>query len=325
MSALIFLAFLILTLLKFHRGLFTLSTAFLAGPFTDFAHNHWVIAWDLHKFTTGLSGYWTPPLFTPLNNTLGFCDHMPGSSLTALPIYLLFGNTVLCYNFIFLISFILSGFFTYLLAKEVTGHTLGAALAGYLLAFGQARWGQYDHLHMLSYQWLILALYLGVRYQKFQHPRDMVMSFLTLSLQCISGLSLGLMSFYTLLGFWGYLYFSSEKFQTKSFLTKVLVGQLISGLCFVWAAWPNYLIRQSEGASWSWGDIELGSSALGNFLLMSRLSCFFPSCMNAFHRGVDELCYFPGFLLYPCLYLQLCPLAVLRVHQLLYCLFLVCR
>jgi hypothetical protein len=65
---------------------------------------------------------------------------------------------VVTYNVLFLATFVLSGLFMYLLARDQTGDHGAALGAGLLYAFALFRWTQIDHLGGLSSQWMPLAL-----------------------------------------------------------------------------------------------------------------------------------------------------------------------
>ena len=87
-------------------------------------------------------------------------------------------NPILCYNLLFLSTFVLSGLGMYLLVRELTGNPLAAFVAGLLFAFAPYRLPQSSHLQVLSSQWMPFALYGFRRY--FRHggaraaarPRD---------------------------------------------------------------------------------------------------------------------------------------------------------
>ena len=58
-----------------------------------------------------------------------------------------------------LASCALSGFFTYLLVRRLTGSTVAAACAGVAYAIAPVRAGQLSHLQVLTSQWLPVMLH----------------------------------------------------------------------------------------------------------------------------------------------------------------------
>lgn len=130
--------------------------------------NLWILGWgserllDLLRGAGSLEAFWNGNIFHPAPLTLTFSEHLLGLSLQTLPIYVATGNLVLCYNLLFLASFVLSGVGTYLFVHRVTGHRGAAFVAGLFYAFAPYRVGQYAHLQMLQSQWMPFVLY-GLR------------------------------------------------------------------------------------------------------------------------------------------------------------------
>ncbi len=96
--------------------------------------------------------------FHPYPDTVASVDHVFADSLLAAPLRLVTANPVFTYNVVFLATFALCGFCTYLLVRRLTGSTAAGLLSGCAFAFATARWHQLPHLHVLSAQWLPLAL-----------------------------------------------------------------------------------------------------------------------------------------------------------------------
>lgn len=130
--------------------------------------NLWILGWTSERLLDLLRGVgswdalWNANIFHPAPLTLTFSEHLIGLSLQTLPVYAATGNLVLCYNLLFLGSFVLSGLGTYLFVHRVTGHRGAAFVAGLFYAFAPYRVGQYPHLQMLQSQWMPFVLY-GLR------------------------------------------------------------------------------------------------------------------------------------------------------------------
>ncbi|NJN81640.1 MAG: hypothetical protein HC802_04685 [Caldilineaceae bacterium] len=72
-------------------------------------------------------------------------------------------NVVVLYNLLFLSTFILSGYFTYLLALRIVGRKELAFFAGIIFAFCSYRGVRaVGHLSLLTTQWMPLALLLAI-------------------------------------------------------------------------------------------------------------------------------------------------------------------
>ena len=104
------------------------------GDLGDPLLNLWILAWGAEQVPRLLTGaislqdYWNANIFHPEPLALSFSEHLFGQVLQILPVYHLTGNTILCYNLLFLTSFSLSGLgcfswsATWFARRSVTGH-----------------------------------------------------------------------------------------------------------------------------------------------------------------------------------------------------------
>src|SRR5687768_11464082 len=143
----------------------------VAWDLGDSLLNMWVLAWDAEQLLAILGGdfsrfatFFDGNIFHPSPLTLAYAEHLLPQAVQILPIYAITRNPILCYNLLFLSTFILSGFGTYLLVRELTGRPLAAFVAGLLFAFAPYRLPQSSHLQVLSSQWMPFALYGFRRY-----------------------------------------------------------------------------------------------------------------------------------------------------------------
>jgi hypothetical protein len=131
--------------------------------------NCWIIAWGADhvvRFLSGewgaFSGFWNANIFHPHPLTLAYSEHLFAQSVFVAPIYALTRNVILCYNVLFLSTFVLSGLGAYLLLRDLTADTRAALVGGLLFAFIPYRFEQMPHLQAMSTQWMPFAL-LGLR------------------------------------------------------------------------------------------------------------------------------------------------------------------
>lgn len=78
------------------------------------------------------------------------------------------------YNLILTASFTLSGYFTYRLAREETGHRPAAILAGIAFAYTNFRFGNTVRLHVIATEFLVLALWMWVRLLRARSPAQIL-------------------------------------------------------------------------------------------------------------------------------------------------------
>jgi hypothetical protein len=131
--------------------------------------NAFILDWDLTHLSALAGGdlaafrdFWNAPMFHPEPLTLAYSEHLLASAAMVWPVHALGGNVVLCYNVLFLATFVLSAVGMYLFARELTGSGTAAFVAGLLYGFALYRVAQFPHVQTLSSQWLPFALY-GLR------------------------------------------------------------------------------------------------------------------------------------------------------------------
>jgi hypothetical protein len=128
--------------------------------------NCWILQWDadhLLRFLSGdlgaLRGFWNAGIFYPSPLALAYSEHLLVQAVEILPVYAVTRNLVLCYNLLFLSTFVLSALGVYLLVRSLTGNALAAFFAGVLFAFSPTRMAQMPHVQVLSTQWMAFTLY----------------------------------------------------------------------------------------------------------------------------------------------------------------------
>ena len=138
----------------------------VAWDLGDSILNIWILAWDCEQLRgiffghySHLQHFFDANIFHPAPLTLAYSEHLVPQALQVFPIYALTKNPILCYNLLFLSTFVLSGLGMFLFARELTGNTAAALVGGLVFAFAPYRVPQASHLQVLSSQWMPLALY----------------------------------------------------------------------------------------------------------------------------------------------------------------------
>src|SRR5215216_483462 len=87
----------------------------------------WILAWDhdhfvklLHGDGAALAGFFDANIFYPARLTLAYSEHFIPQAIQSFPVYLASRNPILCYNLLFLSSFVLAGVGGFLLVRELT-------------------------------------------------------------------------------------------------------------------------------------------------------------------------------------------------------------
>lgn len=152
----VFLLFVALTIVMTYPQALLMGTA--VADYGDTLFNSYVLAWDYHALTTPGVRLFDANILYPARRTLAFSEHLLANLPIAWPAMALTGNPVAAHNSVLLASFVMSGFFTYLLAWRWTGSLPASITAGILFAFSPVRFGQLSHLQILTVHWTPLAL-----------------------------------------------------------------------------------------------------------------------------------------------------------------------
>jgi hypothetical protein len=134
----------------------------------DALQQSWILAWNAHILRSDPAAFWQAPIFYPYPDTAAYHDHHLVQSIVGAPVIWATGNPVLAHNLLLLLSFALTGWATFLLARDVAREALpdappaavawAAFAAGCAVAFASYRIAHLVHLNLLQTGWLILAL-----------------------------------------------------------------------------------------------------------------------------------------------------------------------
>ena len=124
------------------------------GDLGDSLLNMWILGWGVKHVPLLLTGqlgwaeFWNANIFHPDPLALALSEHLFGQTLQILPVYWLTGNIILCYNLLFISTFALSAFGTYLLVRDLTGDRRAAFIAGLVYGFLPYRIASVPHLQV---------------------------------------------------------------------------------------------------------------------------------------------------------------------------------
>ncbi len=135
----------------------------------------WAMAWVAHQLGRVLMGdldalthFWDANQLHPEPAALALSDHFIAQALPLAPVYWLSGNPLLVLGLAYLAAYVLCGFCTWLLVRELTGSAAAGVLAGCTFAFNPffLVW-EVSHLQIISAWGMPLSLY-GLR-RYFEH------------------------------------------------------------------------------------------------------------------------------------------------------------
>jgi hypothetical protein len=172
------LGFLLLTLgMTSPLALYPRHMMLASGMGADAFIGVWDLWWTRVAATLGADALETAWLFHPHGTSLALHTNAltygvaslpvqallaPGDPTSAAPVARYPEALFLTYNLILIASFTLTGYFTYRLAREETGHDTASVLAGALFAFTHFRFANTVRLHAIATEFLVLATWAWV-------------------------------------------------------------------------------------------------------------------------------------------------------------------
>ena len=162
------------------------------GDLGDSLLNMWILGWGaghvpgLLTGATSWQAFWNGNIFYPEPFSLALSEHMFAQALQVAPVYALTGNVILCYNLLFLSTFVISAIGAYLLVRDLTGDWRAGVIAGLVYGFLPYRISQVPHIQIMSSQWMPLALWGLHRFIARRSTRGLVGGTAALVLQNLS-------------------------------------------------------------------------------------------------------------------------------------------
>lgn len=146
----------------------------------------WILGWVNHALLTSPSRLFDAPIFYPEKKTLAYSESLLLPSALTSPVFALGGSAILANNCAYLISFVLGGWFFYLMCVELGLGSCASILGATLFAFSAFRM-DFSHLQLSQVQYIPLQVLLVHRYFREHSIRYLVAAWIALlatSLSC---------------------------------------------------------------------------------------------------------------------------------------------
>ncbi|HWP46770.1 MAG TPA: discoidin domain-containing protein [Candidatus Limnocylindrales bacterium] len=252
----------------------------------------WILAWDVHKLFTDPQNLFQANIFYPYKNVLAYSENLLASSLFAAPILLLSQNPILAHNGVFLLSFILSGFGTYLLVRHLTHNPYAGLFSGIIFAFGPYKFSHLGHLQLLTTQWIPFCFLFLHRLLETHRWRDLFLFWLFFILQALSS------SYYALflslsLGIWLVAYGLISRRNFLSSLWSKLGGFVILSVLVLYpVSRPYFKVQEEMGFTRTLEEVKVFSADLKNYLGVPHFNKLYGKVLVRFAK--TEAMLFPG-------------------------------
>jgi hypothetical protein len=162
-------------------GVYAALTALFTWPIVAHLHSMdagdsaffaWEMAWERQALLSDPASLPHAPIFHPLRYTLGMDEPILGTTLLVVPLWPFTSDAVWLFGVARLLTFLLSAFTAYLLARELRASFGVALLAGAVFAFSPIRTDQIAHLSTLGTQWMPLVVLFMVRFARTGDRRE---------------------------------------------------------------------------------------------------------------------------------------------------------
>lgn len=288
---LIFGLFLILSGILTYPLIFNMTHSLLEGS-SDPLLNTWILGWDIHKLSTNLANFWDTNIFYPENLTLAYSEHLIGSALFGLPVFLLTKNIVFTYNFIALFSFLLSALGAYCLVYYLTKNKWAGIIAGIIYAFAPLRLAELGHFQLLTAQWIPFCLLYLHKFFKKDNNKNLILFIFFFIVQSLSCLYYATFLSLVVIIFILYYFLILKKYTQKAFWMKLVFALIIIFSIMLPFALPYYQLQKNMGFVRHLGEIISFSAQPQSYLAAPSSNWFWGKITSKF--GSHEKYLFVG-------------------------------
>ena len=237
----------------------------VVGDLGDPLLTAWTLAWDAARLRHGLAGVWDAPNFFPYRHTLLYSDHLLGLAVFTAPIQWASGNPVLVYNIAYVASVVLAGAGMYVLARELTGRSDAALVAGVVFASQPFRISHLAHLQWLMTGWLPLSLWALHRYFRRPRARTLLLCAACFVIQAATA------SYFTYFGLVPLVIVAAAEWWRTRIAVATIVRDAVPAIAFVMIvmlpiARGYYEVRAQQGLKRSSSDIVAMSADVADYV-----------------------------------------------------------
>jgi hypothetical protein len=226
----------------------------------------WTLGWDVHAFSHDPLSIFDANIFHPERRTLAYSEHQIGSALLAAPLLWTTGSLLFAMNGVLLLSSVLSGVFSYSLARQIGLSRAGAVMVGVVFLLTPPRFFRLGQLHLATVQWIPLCLALLHRYANRGSRRHLIGAALAFFLQALAGGQSALFLALAASGLLVYLFvFGALRPESSIYRDGLLAAALLLAINLPFAA-PYLRVQRELGLERSLGEAVEWSPNAPSFL-----------------------------------------------------------
>lgn len=263
----------------------------------DSVLNAYILSWDTHALLTDPLNLFNANTFYPAKLSLTFSEHMLSNILFFGPVYLITKNPIFSLNITILITLFLTGLFTFIYVRYITGNSYAAFISGLIFAFGPPRLAQIWHFQLIAMEWMPLSLYFFEKYISTFKLRHIILFSIAFLLQLCS-------SYYLAYGFLiiSLIYIAIRLIMNRrlirlTILKNILISLTLAGIIFAWISYPYVLSNDEWGLKRSIDESNVYSADLFSyFTIYQRINIFRGYSFFNAREANHEKVLFPGFI-----------------------------
>ena len=234
----------------------------------------WIIRAIQHQIVHDPFDLWNGNAGYPFEMSLLFSEPHISTAILHWPIYAISGNDILGYNLLLLASFVTTGAGMTLFIREVTGSLSAGIVAGTLAAFAPYRFGHMSHLNLLSYGWLMLALWLLVRFGRTNRLRDAIGAGILLTIQFHASDTLAVFSIIVVAIILAATTWHLRLERNRRFLLGASASVVVPLISFLPVILGRLEVNRLYGFERSLDDLSTGSAGPRDFFAVHPLNHF---------------------------------------------------
>ena len=308
-------------------GFFVLLTGLILWPLTahlatsvnnegDDLQQMASMGWVMHSLTHDPANLFNSNIFYPYPNTLAYSDNQLPQALMALPVYLATNNLILSFNLIVFSTFVLSGWGTFWLVRDLTGSVGAGLFAGTIFAFAPYKVAHLSQLNLLSLQWLPLVFWclhrsliadidagsmVGLRdfWQRLRNNWGWLAGFgCFFVLQSLSSIYYFLYPLPLYLLYFVGLYIFEKRWPSPALLLKLLLVGVVAVLIMLPTLLPYWQVSNSQAAERTTLEVDEFAANYRFYLGVPDNNLLWANTLGRFGGSGGERRLFPGALAY---------------------------
>ncbi|MCX7973893.1 MAG: discoidin domain-containing protein [Candidatus Aminicenantes bacterium] len=241
----------------------------------------WLIGHASNKIKEGLTNYWDGRFFYPHTQTVLYSDYVPALTFLGLLPALISKNFIFTYNFLWLLSFFLSGLGAYVLIYHLTRSRWASFIGSLIFTFSPVSFAHISHLELLFSAWLPFCFLFLHRFFEKPNLSNLSLALLFLAIQALFCGHYGLYAAFFMGLFGLILTFYRGFWLNPRFWLKTIIGIAISAFLLFPFFWPYFPVHRKMGFAWTFNDVRHYSAEIQNYLSVPPWNLIFSRILDS--------------------------------------------